>query len=103
MIKIITDLQEPFEVLQKLKGFKKEEIHLYLLYKVELVDDIIDFFNKAIILADRYDTTLLLHEDDLKEEVVKQIYTKYKNDFLIEEITDGFYKKISKREGCSLS
>jgi len=103
MIKIVTDLQEPFGVLQKLKGFNRDEVHLYFLYKLDEVDDVIDFFNKAIILSDRYPTTLLLHKEELKEEPVRQIYIKYKDVIDIEEISDGFYKRLFERKGCNLS
>jgi len=103
MIKIVTDLQEPFEILQKLKGFDKEEVHLYFLYKLDIVDDVIDFFNKVIVLADKYKTTLLLHEYDLNKEPVRQIYIKYKDVIDIEEISNGFYKRLFERKRCSLS
>jgi len=102
MIKIYTDLQESFGVLQKLKSFEREEMHIYFLYRLNLVDDVIDFFNKVMVLSDRYNTTLLLHEEDLKEEPVRQLQIKYKDEINIEEITDEFYKGIFERKGRSI-
>ena len=95
---MITDLKEPLSLFQKLRTFDKEEIHVYVIYKLSEVEDVIDFFNKAMMLSEKFNTTLLLYADDLKKEPVKQIYIKYKNLLKIEEITDGFFK----RQRCSL-
>ena len=93
MIKIVTNLQEQFSVLQKLKSFNRDEIHIYFLYRENMVSDVIDFFNKVMVLSDKYNTTLLLHKDDLEKESVHQIYIKYRGELDIEQVTDKFFDK----------
>ncbi len=84
MIKILTDLKEDLSFFKKLEGFK--DIHIFFVFKCEESPDIVDFFNKAIILSKIFRTTLLLSTYEKDLEVVKQIKEKYKSFFDIQEV-----------------
>ena len=66
------------------------------MYKLDDVLDVIDFFNKLILLSSRYNTTLLLTQSDFEKEPVKQLRIKYASIVNIVEVSDDFYEKISK-------